>query len=258
MMRLPSLRVDGQVALVTGTGSGIGQACVLALAGAGATVVLTELPDRLDAAETTARSAQEDYGAETLTLPLDVTQLDSINALVERVIEDFGRIEVLVNNAGINILKAAVDLTEQEWDRVLEVNLKGLFFTSQAVGREMIKRKSGKIINIASQMGVGGYYQRAAYCASKAGVVNLTRALAVEWARYGIRVNCVAPTFVESATNATLFQDEEFFRETVARIPLGRIAKPADIVGAIIYLASPASDMVSGHTLLVDGGWTAW
>lgn len=257
-MQFPSMRVDSQVALITGTGIGIGQATALALAAAGAHVALTERPDRLAAAEETAQSATREYGVEALVVPLDVTQLDQTAACVAAVMERFGRIDILVNNAGVNRLQPALEITEADWDHIHGVNLKGVFFMAQAVGREMIARRSGKIINIASQMGVGGYYQRAAYCASKAGVVNLTRALAVEWARYGIRVNCVAPTFVESATNATLFQDEEFFRETVARIPLGRIAKPADIVGAIIYLASPASDMVSGHTLLVDGGWTAW
>jgi 2-deoxy-D-gluconate 3-dehydrogenase len=257
-MEFPSLRVDGEVALVTGTGTGIGQACALALAAAGANVVLTELPDRLAAAEATARTAREAYGVETLTVPLDVTHLDQIEETVARAAERFGRIDILVNNAGINTPQWALDITEQTWDRILGVNLKGVFFMAQAVGRGMIARRSGKIIAIASQMGVGGYERRAAYCASKAGVINLTRALAVEWARHGLRVNCVGPTFVESATNAALFQDEAFYRETVARIPAGRIAKPADIVGAVVYLASPASAMVNGHTLLVDGGWSAW
>ena len=257
-MQFPSMRVDGQVALVTGTGSGIGQATALALAAAGAHVAVTERPDRLDAAEETARTATREYGVKSLDVPLDVTRPDQIAACVARVVERFGRIDILVNNAGVNRLQPAIEITEATWDHIHGVNLKGVFFMAQAVGREMIARRSGKIVNIASQMGVGGYHLRAAYCASKAGVVNLTRALAVEWARYGIRVNCVGPTFVESATNATLFQDEEFYRETVGRIPLGRIAKPADIVGAVVYLASPASDMVSGHTLLVDGGWTAW
>jgi 2-deoxy-D-gluconate 3-dehydrogenase len=257
-MDFPSLRVDGQVALVTGTGTGIGQASALALAAAGATVVLTELPDRLAAAEMTARTAEAEYGAERLVVPLDITDMGQIDAAIARTIERFGRIDILVNNAGINTPQWALDITEQTWDRILDTNLKGVFFMSQAVGRTMIARRHGKIVNIASQMGVGGYERRAAYCASKAGVVNLTRALAVEWGRYGLRVNCIGPTFVESATNATLFQDEAFYRETVARIPVGRIAKPADIVGAVIYLASPASDMVNGHTLLVDGGWTAW
>ncbi|MDQ6603314.1 MAG: glucose 1-dehydrogenase [Chloroflexota bacterium] len=257
-MQFPSLRVDGQVALVTGTGTGIGQACALALAAAGAQIVLTELPDRLAAAEATARTIAQDTNAETLVLPLDVTRLNTNDACVACALEHFGRIDILVNNAGINVLQPALEVTEEAWDRIHAVNLKGVFFMSQAVGRVMVAQRSGRIINIASQMGVGGYERRAAYCASKAGVVNLTRVLAIEWARYGVRVNCVGPTFVESATNAALFQDEEFHRETVARIPTGRIAKPADIVGAVVFLASSASDMVNGHTLLVDGGWSAW
>lgn len=257
-MQFPSLRVDGQVALITGTGTGIGQASALALAAAGARVVLTELPNRLAAAEATARTAAKDYGVETLVVPLDVTHLDLIDATVLRATEQFGRIDILVNNAGINTPQWALDITEQTWDRILDVNLKGVFFMAQAVGRTMISRRSGKIVTIASQMGVNGYERRAAYYASKAGVINLTRALAVEWERYGVRVNAVGPTFVESETNATLFQDEEFYREIVAHIPTGRIAKPADIVGAVVYLASSASDMVNGHTLMVDGGWSAW
>lgn len=257
-MHFPSLRVDGQVALITGTGTGIGQASALALAAAGAHVVLTELPDRLAAAEATARTARHVSGIDTLVVPLDITDPGQIDTAVSRAIEQFKRIDILVNNAGINTPQWALDITEQTWDRILDVNLKGVFFMAQAVGRAMIRRRSGKIINIASQMGVNGYERRAAYCASKAGVINLTRALAVEWARYGLRVNAVGPTFVESETNATLFQDEAFYQETVARIPVGHIATPADIVGAVIYLASPASDMVNGHTLMVDGGWSAW
>ncbi len=257
-MRFPSLRVDDQVALVTGTGTGIGQAAALALAASGAHVVLTELPDRLPAAEATARTIAREYDRVTETVALDVTHLDQIEGAVARALDRFGRIDTLVNNAGVNRWVPALEITEATWDHILDVNLKGTFFMAQAAGRAMIARRRGRIINIASQMGVGGYERRAAYCASKAGVVNLTRALAVEWGRSGIRVNCVGPTFVESATIATLFQDEAFYQETVARIPVGRIATPADIVGAIVYLASPASDMVNGHTLLVDGGWSAW
>jgi len=168
-MQFPSLRVDGQVALITGTGTGIGQASALALAAAGASIVLTELPDRLAAAEATACTAAADYGVETLVVPLDVTHLDLIDATVLRAIERFGRIDILVNNAGINTPQWALDITEQTWDRVLDVNLKGVFFMAQAVGRTMISRRSGKIVTIASQMGVNGYERRAAYCASKGG-----------------------------------------------------------------------------------------
>ncbi len=250
--------LTGKVALVTGAGSGIGRATAFALAQAGAKLVLTELPDRLEAGEATAKTAREAYGAEVVVLPLDLLRLDTIGPLVDGALERFGRIDVLVNNAGINVPKFALDVTEEDWDRVMDVDLKGTFFLTQAVGREMVKRQSGKIINIASQMGVIGYYRRAAYCSAKAGVVNLTRVLAIEWAPYGIRVNCVGPTFLMTPLTAPMFQEEAFYQDVVSRIPLGHVGKPEDVVGAIVYLASPAADMVTGHTLLVDGGWTAW
>lgn len=256
-MEFPSARVEGKVAIITGTGTGLGQAAALALASAGAKVVLTELPGRTAAAEATARQARDDYGAETLVLPLDVQQRDQIDELVGGALANFGQIDILVNNAGVNIPKLAVDVTEEDWDRIMDINLKGLFFTTQAVGKEMIARGSGKIINIASQMGVVGYWKRAAYCSSKAGVVNLTRVLAFEWAQHGIRVNAVGPTFVETPLTRPMFEDQAFREDVMGRIPLGRLATPQDIAGAIVYLASPASDMVSGQTLLVDGGWTA-
>ena len=256
-MEFPSARVDGKVAIVTGTGTGLGQAAALALAQAGAKVILTELPGRTDAAEATARTARDDYGAETLVLPLDVQRRDQIDELVGGALANFGQIDILVNNAGVNIPKLAVDVTEEDWDRVMDINLKGLFFTTQAVGKEMIARGSGKIINIASQMGVVGYWKRAAYCSSKAGVVNLTRVLAFEWAQHGVRVNAVGPTFVETPLTRPMFEDRAFREDVMGRIPLGRLATPQDIAGAIVYLASPASDMVTGQTLLVDGGWTA-
>jgi 2-dehydro-3-deoxy-D-gluconate 5-dehydrogenase len=257
-VEFPSLRVDGKVALITGTGSGIGQASALALAQAGANVVVTELPSKLEAARETAQTAERDYGVQALAVPLDLTKLDTIGDMVQQTLERFGQIDILVNNAGINIPKYALDVTEEDWDLVLDINLKGLFFCSQAVGREMVKRKSGKIINISSQMGVIGYYKRAAYCSSKAGVVNLTRVLAIEWAPYGVRVNCIGPTFLRTPLTAPMFADEGYYQEIVDRIPLGDIGKPEDVVGAVVYLASPASDLVTGHALLVDGGWTAW
>lgn len=256
-MQFPSAQVDGKVAIITGTGTGLGQAAALALAQAGAKLVLTELPGRTDTAEVTAKMARDDYGAETLVLPLDVMQKEHISGLVQGALDKFGQIDVLVNNAGVNIPQLALDVTEEDWDRVLDINLKGLFFTTQAVGRAMIARKSGKIINIASQMGVVGYTKRAAYCSSKAGVVNLTRVLAFEWAQYGIRVNAIGPTFVETPLTRPMFEDQAFRDDVLGRIPLGQLAKPEDIAGGVVYLASAASDMITGHTLLIDGGWTA-
>ena len=253
---LPSMRVDGQVALVTGAGSGLGRAMAVGLAEAGASVVVTDLSGRIGNAKQTESQIRK-LGRESLTVPLDVTSLESIGQMVDKATGQFGRIDILVNNAGINISKPALEVTEEDWDRVIDVNLKGVFFCSQAVAKGMIQRKTGKIINIASQNGVVGYYNRAAYCSSKAGVVNLTRVLAIEWAKQNINVNAIGPTFVRTPLTEKLFQDEKFNREIHRRIPLGRLGTPEDITGAVVFLASPAADLITGHTLLVDGGWTA-
>ncbi len=252
----PPLHVAGKTAIVTGAGSGLGRSIALALAEAGADVALTELPSRIENAKVVARSI-ESVGRRALALKLDVTSIKSIQRMVETVVERFSKVDILVNNAGINIPRNALDVSEEDWDRVLDVNLKGVFFCAQAVGREMVKRKSGKIINIASQNGVVGYFQRAAYCSSKAGVVNLTRVLAIEWAPHRVNVNAVGPTFVLTPLTEKMFASRSFSREIRRRIPLGRLGKPEDVAGAVVFLASPAADLITGHTLLVDGGWTA-
>jgi 2-deoxy-D-gluconate 3-dehydrogenase len=178
--------------------------------------------------------------------------------MVEEAEERLGPLHILVNNAGINLPRPALEVTEEEWDLVLDTNLKGLFFAAQAAGRRMVERRYGRIVNMASQMGFVGFYFRAAYCASKAGVVNLTRVLAVEWAPYGVTVNAVAPTFVETPMTRGMLEDPWFREEVLRRIPMGRLADPQDVVDAVRYLASDAAAMVTGHTLLVDGGWVAW
>jgi 2-deoxy-D-gluconate 3-dehydrogenase len=250
------MRLEGKTALVTGAGSGIGQAIAIAVAEAGADCVATELPQAMPALEATLHVMAQ-TGRKAVGLPLVLPDLASIEALVGRAAQALGRIDILVNNAGVNVPREALEVSEEDWDRVLDVNLKGLFFLSQRVARRMIPAGGGKIVNIASQNGVVGYYRRAAYCASKAGAINLTRVLALEWAKHRINVNAVAPTFILTPLTQSTFDDPALRDDLLRRIPLGRVGQPEDVVGAVVFLASPAADLITGHTLLVDGGWTA-
>lgn len=256
-MVLPSMRLDGKVALVTGAGSGLGKAVAIGVAEAGADCVVTELPEKVGALEPVCETIRK-LGRRALPGPLCLPDLSSMDSLVAQAIHVLGRVDILVNNAGVNIPRDALELTEEDWDRVLDVNLKGVFFMAQRVAREMVKRGGGgKIVNIASQNGVVGYYKRAAYCSSKAGVVNLTRVLALEWAKHKINVNAVGPTFILTPLTQSTFDDPVLREDLLKRIPIGRVGQPEDVVGAVVFLASPAADLITGHTLLVDGGWTA-
>lgn len=248
----------GQAALVTGAGSGLGQATATALAAAGARVAVTELPGKEALAGETVAAIQS-AGGEAVALPLDVRDLESIRACVAGAVAAFGRLDILVNNAGLNVRQAAFDVTEDAWDTVLDVNLKGLFFVAQAAGLAMRDQQpqGGCIVNVASIMGLVGYKDRAAYCASKGGVVNLTRVLAFEWAPVGIRVNALCPTFVMTPMTAPLLNDPVAGGDLLARTPLGRFADPEDVASAVVWLASPGARMVTGVALPVDGGWTA-
>jgi 2-deoxy-D-gluconate 3-dehydrogenase len=246
-------------ALVTGAGSGIGQASARALAAAGARVVVTELPDRRERAEATVAEIL-DAGGEAVPVPLDVRDLASISDCVARAAATGGgRLDVLVNNAGINVRQPAFEVTEEAWDLVLNTNLKGLFFTAQAAGRVMRDQNppGGSIINIASTMGLVGYFDRTAYCASKAGAVNVSRVLAIEWAPHQIRVNAVCPAFVETPLTSALFANEAIKTDILHRTPAGRLVAPEEVAAAVVFLAGPSSRMVTGAALTVDGGWTA-
>jgi 2-deoxy-D-gluconate 3-dehydrogenase len=246
--------LTGKVMVVTGAGRGIGRAIALMAAEAGADLALGSRT--LSELEAVAAEAKP-HGRRVLCRPLDVCDRAAIDRFVADTLAAFGQIDVLVNNAGTNRLKPALEVTEEDWDAILDTNLKGLFFLTQAVARGMVERRKGRIINIASQAGLVGGPIRAPYCASKGGLINMTRALACEWAPFGITVNGVAPTVTRTPLAEKAMQIPAF-RETVERnILMGRLAEPEEIAAAVIYLASDAAAMVTGHTLTVDGGWTA-
>jgi 2-deoxy-D-gluconate 3-dehydrogenase len=251
--------LTGKVAIVTGAGSGLGQATAIMLAAEGVEVFITELPDRLDRAGETLSTVTHSGGTGHVRA-LDVRDLESISRCVESVVEQSGRIDILVNNAGVNVRKPALEVTESDWDTVLDVNLKGLFFMAQAAGRQMHAQDpaGGSIINISSIMGLGGYWDRVAYCASKAAVINMGRVLALEWGPQNIRVNAVCPNFVITPLTEPIFANNpEFTEDVMRRTPIGRLPTPEEIAAAVVYLASPGAASVTGQALTVDGGWTA-
>lgn len=245
--------LDGRIAVVTGASRGIGAAVAVDLARAGADVAITA---RQVTSLATARRDVEATGRRCAPIALDVTNLGSIAAAVESVERELGPIDLLVNNAGVNIPRPAVEVTEEQWDQVLDTNLKGVFFCAQQVGRRMVERRRGKIVNVASAAGLIPAEERAAYCASKAGIVMLTRELALEWSRYGVNVNAVAPTFVETELAAQTLNRPGMREYWTTRIPLGRLASVHDVAAAVRYLASPAADFLTGVVLPVDGGLT--
>jgi NAD(P)-dependent dehydrogenase (short-subunit alcohol dehydrogenase family) len=246
-----SFRLDGQVALVTGASKGLGAGIADGLQEAGATVVGTSRE------QNSAAQVAERLG--TAPVVMDVTDVSSVQTGVERVVSEFGRLDLLVNNAGLNIPQSVFDVDEASWDSVLDTNLKGSFFAAQAAARHMVARgEGGRIINIASQAGIVGIEERSAYGASKGGVVLLTKVLAIELAQHGITVNAVGPTFVDTEPARSILEDPEWHERILSRIPLGRVGEVEDVAAATVYLASPAAALVTGHTLLVDGGWTAW
>jgi 2-dehydro-3-deoxy-D-gluconate 5-dehydrogenase len=244
--------LSGKVAIVTGSSTGLGQGMSLGLAEAGADVVLVDIVDSKETAEKIKA-----LGRKSLTVIADLSQMDAINNLVKKALETFGKIDILVNNAGIIRRTPAIDFSEKDWDDVMALNSKTVFFLSQAVARDMMKRKSGKIINVASLLSFSGGITVPSYSASKGAVAQITKALANEWAQYGLNINAIAPGYMITNNTANLRKDSDRTKSISDRIPAGRWGTPDDLKGAAIFLASSASDYINGHVLLVDGGWMA-
>ena len=245
-----------QTAIVTGASSGLGVTFAETLAERGVNLVIAAR--RYDKLVKVAEDISSKYGVKVVPVKADVSQEDQVINTVKTAIEKFGSVEMLVNNAGTASISPSIDMSLEEWKKVIDVNLTGVFLCARTAAREMIKKKYGKIVNIASIYGaVGDIFPTAPYYASKGAVINLTRALAIEWAPYKINVNAIAPGFFPSEMTETVFRDENTLKYILSRTPLGRTGEPLDLKAALTYLASPASNYVTGQTLFVDGGWTA-
>jgi gluconate 5-dehydrogenase len=249
--------LKGKTVLITGAGRGIGRSLAVGLADFGCDIAAVDKDETHK--DEVVREIQE-RGRKCLFFSGDVADGESINKVVGEVAGHFHHIDILINNAGVSLRKPALEFSEREWDQIIDTNLKGAFLTAQAVGRKMIERKAGKIINIASIMGIVGspnYQTITPYCASKGGVVQLTKALALEWAPYNIHVNAIAPGYVKTPIVKHLTSDPVKYETVISRIPLGRFAETEDLIGPAVFLASEASNYVTGHILFVDGGWLA-
>lgn len=255
MNGFPSFDLTGQVALVTGAARGLGRAISLALAHAGANVAIGLRDAKADGE--LAREI-EGMGRKALPLQMNMSKMSEISRAVEETAARFGRLDILVNNAGIAPGNLAENVREEDFDATLAINLKGTFFACQSAGKVMIKQKRGKIINMSSQAGFAALPGESVYCMTKAGIAHLTKCLAVEWGKYGITVNAVAPTFIHTPGTERFLSNPENHADTVERIAaLHRIGEPMEVAGAVVFLASEAASMITGHTMLIDGGWTA-
>lgn len=248
-------RLDGRVALVTGAATGIGAGIAAMLARQGAAVAISDKPG-VDLVETAQRCRA--CGGPVFSFAMDVREPEQLSTGIAAVSSELGKVDVLVNNAGINRPSSGLELTESEWEDHFRTNVSGGFFLAQKAAPQMIERGWGRIIWISSQSGLVGIPGQPAYCSSKGAVVQLVRTLGLEWAKYGLTVNSVAPTFIETNLTRKRLQDPEFLRFVLGKIPAGRLADVEDVAAAVLFLASEEARMINCHTLTVDGGWTAW
>jgi len=248
--------IEGQTAIVTGASSGLGVSFAEALAECGVNLVIAAR--RNEKLVKVAEDLTREHSVDVVPVQADVAQEDQVIKIVKTAVDRFGSLQIIVNNAGIGALNPSIQMPLEEWKRVIDVNLTGVFICARTAAREMIKNKYGKIVNIASIYGaVGDIFPTASYYASKGAVINLTRALAIEWAAYKINVNSIAPGFFPSEMTEQVFKDENALKHILSRTPLGRTGEPSDLKSVLLYLASPASNYVTGQTIFVDGGWTA-
>ena len=246
--------LTGKTAIVTGGSRGIGRAVSLLLAREGANVAIVYAGNTAAAEET--KQQAEALGAAAAVFQCDVADEQAVTDMVKAVKTQFGSVDILVNNAGSAITKKAEDLTESDWDRVIDMDMKAVFFMAQAAGKHMIAQKSGKIINIASMLGLVAEKQVLPYCVAKGGVLQMTKALALEWAKYNIQVNAICPGYVITDINKEALSEEKIYKHITGKIPMRRFGEVGDIAGAAVFLASPASDYMTGQPIVLDGGWT--
>ncbi len=244
----------GKVALITGAARGIGRECALAFAEAGADIALGLRDIHSDDGVV---NEIKKLGRKVLPLQMDVSKISEIKAGFEILETEFGKLDILVNNAGIGPPNAVEDVTEEDFDYTVNVNLKGTFFVSQQAGKLMKKQKSGRIVNLSSQAGFIALPTESVYCMTKAGIAHMTKCFAVEWGRYNITVNAVAPTFIKTPGTEQWLLDDEFKNEVLTKIVLGRVGIPKDVASAVLFLSSPGASLITGTTLMIDGGWTA-
>lgn len=245
------LKLDGKVALVTGAGRGLGKSMALALAEAGSDVICVARTKE-QIGETCA--GIEGFGRKGMAIPTDITSSRSVDQMCTAAMSEFGKIDILVNNAGISIAKPFCEVTDEEWDQVMNINLRGAFYCSRAVGRGMMGRRQGKVINISSILGIRGYQHFVSYCVSKGAMTQFTRALALEWARYNINVNAIAPGTFLTPFNEETYSNDKVREAVLKRIPFRRFGQPEELGPLVVYLASSASDYMTGETVYIDGG----